>query len=362
MRRRTISLVAGSLTALLCATALSAAGDRSLAASPALRTLVVAKGPINAFAQGASTIAWIGPDYRVHVRQVSARRGVIIGSALHPGGYKAKSFRLALAGAQALWTSYDRGNFLYTHVYTGSPALGEREVAELVYMPGDGPEGTYVGGLTGDGATLVLATIGQSCDNEYDCRRIDVNGAVKRVRTDAQDIAGIPPSVMLAASSNRIAVVPAKTPRLFPDIGPPRAAEYAPVQVYDLAGHLISSVVPPGTPRAIALSWPKLAVLFEFVDGGRQIQLYDARTGAYWAEGGAAVVRRVPVTVTRVAVGSQGVVYSVGTKIYLLRRQRLQLIWRASEKPIGLSIEGRRVAWAVNLKGRGRIVALTLPK
>ena len=65
---------------------------------------------------------------------------------------------------------------------------------------------------------------------------------------------------------------------------------------------------------------------------------------------------------TQVAVGSQGVVYSVGTKIYLLRRQRLQLLWRASGKPIGLSIEGRRVAWAVNLKGRGRIVALTLPE
>ena len=359
MRGRAVRLVFGGFIALACATAFVAAGPT--ATRPPPRTLVVAKGPIRAFAQDASTIAWVDSGYRVHVRRVAAKRGVVIGSALHPGGYKVKSVRLVLAGKQALWTSYDRGNFLYTHVYTGSPSLGEREVAELVYMPDDGPEGTYVGGLGGDGTTLVLGTIGQRCDNEYDCRRIDVDGNVKRVRSDAQDIPGVPPPVMLAASAGRVALVPAKTPRFFPDIGAPRAAEYAPVQVYDLSGHLISSVVPPGTPRAIALSWPKLAVLFEFVDGTRQIQLYDARSGGYWAEGGAGVFRKVPVTVTHVAVGTAGVVWAVGREIYLLRRQKVELIRHASGTPIGLSIEGRRVAWAVNLKGGGRIVGLTLP-
>jgi hypothetical protein len=188
-----------------------------------------------------------------------------------------------------------------------------------------------------------------------------VDGTVKRVGTDAQDIPGVPPSFLLATSNDRIAVVPAKTPRFYPDIGPPRAAEYGPVEVYDLAGHLISSVVPPGTPRAIALSWPKLAVLFEFVDGSRQIQLYDARTGGVWAAGGGGVFTRVPVTVTQVAVGGSGAVYSVGSRIYLLRKQAPQLVWHASGTPIGLSIEGRRIAWAVNIKGRGHIVALTLP-
>jgi hypothetical protein len=352
---------------LACALVLAAdgsgrTGSATPSTKPAPHTLLVQKGLIRAFAQDTTTIAWIDSGYQVHVRQISARRGVVIGSALHPGGYKAKSVRLVLAGKQALWTSYDRGNFLYTHVYTGSPALGEREVAELVYMPDDGPDGTYVGGLAGDGTTLVLGTIGQRCDNEYDCRRIDVDGNVKRVRADAQEIPRVPPPVMLAASAGRLALVPAKTPRFFPDIGPPRAAEFAPVQVYDTTGNLISTVVPPGTPRAIAFSWPKLAVLFEFVDGTRQIQLYDARTGEYWAEQGAGVFRKVPVTVTRVAVGSAGVVWAVGSKIYLLRRQSVQLLRHATGPPIGLSIEGRRVAWAVNLKGRGRVVALTLPR
>jgi hypothetical protein len=187
-----------------------------------------------------------------------------------------------------------------------------------------------------------------------------VDGGVQRVDTEAHGIAGIPPSFMLATSSNRIAVVPAKTPRFYPDIGPPRAAEYAPVKVYDLAGPLISSVTPDGTARAIALSWPKLAVLFEFVNGSRQIQLYDARTGRIWAAGGEGASARVPVTVTRVSVGALGAVYAVGKRIYLLRRQSPQLVWRAGATPTGLSIEGRRIAWAENIRGRGRIVALTL--
>src|SRR5262249_22561057 len=153
-------------------------------------------------------------------------------------------------------------------------------VFSLSYMPG-WPDGLYLQGITGQGTTLVFGATGQRCDDEATCMRIDVAGAVQRVTTKASPVAGLPAPFLLATSSGRIAEVPAKTPRFYPDLGPPRAAEYAPVQVYDGSGHLVSTVVPPGTPRSIALAWPKLAVLFEFVDGSRQIQLYDARTGGY---------------------------------------------------------------------------------
>jgi hypothetical protein len=323
-------------------------------------TLVSEKGPIHAFAQDTDSIAWIGSGYLVHVRRLVGRRGSVIGDARQRGGpVKVNGRPLALAGTRALWTSYNGGNFLETHIYAGSPAQ-TNEIYELDNQPGS-PAGAYLGGVAGDGATLVFGDIGSNCDNEYNCRRIDVSGAVKRVSTEVKDIPRIPPSFMLATSSNRIAVVPAKTPRFYPDIGPPRAAEYAPVEVYDLAGHLISTTVQmPGIPRAIALSWPRLAVLVEFVDGNRQIQLYDASTGGYWIAGGEGVFTRVPATVTQVAVGNLGAVYSVGSRIYLLRKQQPRLVWHASGSPIGLSIEGRRVAWAENVKGRGRIVALAI--
>jgi hypothetical protein len=216
--------------------------------------------------------------------------------------------------------------------------------------------------VSGDGATLVFGSVGQRCDDEYNCRRLDATGSVKRADEEATDVPGLPPPRLVATSSRRIALVPVMTPRLYPDIGPPRAGEYAPVEVYDSDGQLISTIVPPGTPRSIALSWPKLAVLYEGVDGSREIELYDARTGGYWFSGGEGVFAKVPVTVTRVAVGAEDAVYSVGNRIYLLRRQPTQLVWRAKAPPIGLSIEGRRIAWAENAGKQGRIHALTVPR
>jgi hypothetical protein len=347
-----------SLVALTLVLVQSGAIGASSAARAKPSTLVTENGRMLAFAQDAGAIAWIGHDYQVHVRRLSAKRGSVVGSAASE--YNARRWPLALAGTQALWTSYSAGNFIYTSVHTGSPTMLDHVVYDSSYMPGP-PDGSWIEGFTGDGSTLVLGDVLQRCDVEWNCRRIDVEGKVQRVTAKAVRIAGLPAPFLLAASSGRIALVPAKTPRFFPDIGPPRAAEYAPVQVYDLGGHLVSSVVPDGTPRSIALAWPKLAVLFEFVDGSRQIQLYDARNGAFWASGGEGVFTRVPVTVNRVSVGAAGAVYSVGKAIYLLRRQSPQLVARAGGTPIGLSVEGRRIAWAENVSGKGRIRSLTTP-
>jgi hypothetical protein len=327
------------------------------AGRPAPRTLITESGRIHAFAQDSGAVAWIGHDYAVHVRRLAARRGAVVGNA--NDGYTHMPWPLALAGTQALWASYDAGNFIYTHIHTASSTLRDRVVFDLSYMRGPA-DGSWLGGMAGDGSTLVFGSILQRCDVEWSCRRIDVEGAVKRVNTAAADVAGLPSPFLLATSSGRIALVPAKTPRLFPDIGPPRAAEYAPVQVFDASGHLISSFAPDGTPRAVALAWPKLALLFEFVDGGRRIELRDARSGGYWNVGGEASFARVPPTVGRVAVGIPGAVYAIGNAVYVLRGQKPQLVARAGGAPIGLSIEGRRIAWAENVHGKGRIRALAV--
>jgi hypothetical protein len=75
------------------------------------------------------------------------------------------------------------------------------------------------------------------------------------------------------------------------------------------------------------------------------------------------VFATVPQNVTRVAVSTSGAVYSVGRSIYVLKRQpAAKLVWRASSPPIGLSIEGRRIAWAENGGQTARIRALTIAK
>lgn len=352
----TTRLTALALAAGAVASALAVAAARP-ATRPVPKTIVAESGRIHAVAQDTNAIAWIGTGYLVRVRRLAPARTYLVGSGR--GEYEQVAHPLALAGLQALWTTASAGNYIYTDVHTGSPARYDKVVFDVDYMPGPG-DGSFLGGMSGQGAALVFGAIDQRCDDEYNCRRIDVNGSVERVTTKATAVAGIPPAFLLATSSGRIAVVPAKTPRFYPDIGPPRAAEYAPVQVYDSSGNLISTVVPPGTPRAIALAWPKLAVLFEFVDGNRQIELYDARNGGYWASGGEGVFTTVPVTVNRVSVGTPGAVYSVGRAIYLLRKQRPELVWRAASTPVGLSISGRRIVWGENVRGHGRIRMVTL--
>ena len=69
----------------------------------------------------------------------------------------------------------------------------------------------------------------------------------------------------------------------------------------------------------------------------------------------------VPKTTgSALSVSKAGIAYRVGKNIYLLGTGQPKLVWKASGTPIGLSIERKRIAWAENVKGRGRIVALTL--
>lgn len=348
------------LAATVAALLVAGVGGAPSATRPPPTTLVTDSGLIHAFAQDSGTIAWIGGGFSVHVRRLDARRGSVVGSALQEGGPKKVVGRpLALAGTTALWTSYNGGNTLEVAIHSGSPTQRDRLIYVLDHIPGPA-EGSYLTAVAGHGTTLVFGDVEQACDLDYNCLRIDVTGAVRRADKSGSAVAGLPSPFLLATSSGRIALVPAKTPRFYPDIGPPRAAEYAPVQVYGSDGHLVSSFVPNGTPRAIALTWPKLALLFEFVDGSRQIELRDARTGGYWNVGGEASFTKVPTTVGRVAVGTPGAAYAVGSAIYLLRAQRPQLVARAGGAPIGLSIEGRRLAWAENVHGRGRIRTMSL--
>jgi hypothetical protein len=106
-------------------------------------------------------------------------------------------------------------------------------------------------------------------------------------------LVGIPPPVLLAfaahdpQSSNRIsqgliAVAPAETP-ILTDLGNvPRVAKNGPVQVFrSLYGqtHLVTRLTPRGLVKAIALSFPQLAVLVERADGTKAIERYNPKSG-----------------------------------------------------------------------------------
>ena len=89
-----------------------------------------------------------------------------------------------------------------------------------------------------------------------------------------------------------------------------------------------------------------------------RLHAYRPRTGAL------VVSTRVPKNVGGIAVSDSGVVaFHVGRQIraFDVQTRAARLIATAAAGPVGLSIDGRRLAWVENRRNRARIRAVTLP-
>jgi Tol biopolymer transport system component len=336
------------------------------------RTLVVDKGLIRAFAQDARSISWVGRSYKVHIRNLQTRASAVVGSAAAPY-YAAGRPALAVAGTRALWSKFEGGNAPDTSLWTA--ALGERAFAVDLFMGDSGdPGGIFLSGVGGDAPILLYGKTFEGCSPPpwppAPCPILQASGGVMFVtgQYEPPPISGIPPAAILAftahdpgqgrISQGLLAIAPAASPLTTELYRVPRVAQDGPVQVYRLLSKVVplSAVQPQGTVRALALDFGRLAVLVERANGSRAIERYDPKSGRLITT--TALPR---TTAPELSIGSVGLVYRVGRKIYLLTGRKPKLVWTAGGTPIGLSVEGRRIAWAVNLKGRGRVVALTLP-
>ena len=121
-------------------------------------------------------------------------------------------------------------------------------------------------------------------------------------------------------------------------------------------GRVVTSFEPVGLARDVALT-PAFAAVLAARTAGEAHELATQRTGA--------LRRNVPVPPGASGISASGGtgVYSVGRLVYALDGRTFvsRRIARAAGAPIGLSIEGKRVAWAENVRGRGAIRAVYLP-
>ncbi|HUK95080.1 MAG TPA: hypothetical protein VLU96_08515 [Gaiellaceae bacterium] len=295
-----------------------------------------------------------------------------MGSARPSIGVGGPAPALALAGTRALWTRFEGGNNPETSLWTSS--LGDVPIQIDLFVGSSGdPGGLFLAGVAGDGPMLLYGATSEGCYPPpwppAPCPTLEARGGVVTVtgQYEQPPISGIPAPVMIAFAAHNpqsgqisqglLAVAPAASP-LVSDLGNvPRVAENGPVQVYWFLNKtvLLSSVAPRGTVMAIALSFAELAVLVQRADGTKAIERYDPHGGTLIG------TTSVPkATASELSTNSAGTVYRVGRKIYLLAGGAPKLVWKAAGTPIGLSIESKRIAWAVDLKGRGRVVALTL--
>jgi hypothetical protein len=333
---------------------------------PALRTVVATYGTIYAFAQDGDAIAWIGGDARVRVRRLSTGKSSVVGK-IQPQE-RGRTAVLALAGTRALWSWDSGGNSTEYPIVSGAPGQRPVEIVRLgrgLRGMGDGLDPT---GLAGDGATLAYGWVAEVCPGwplggceAFTQPLVVAGGGVSLADAPVTALPHIPPVIphipppaLFAASDREVATVAARSPS---PIGQwvPRVTEDGPVEVCDLSGTLLLRAEMVGIVRDVALSGRRLAVLVEVPDGRMRLEEFTIPNPAFVT--GAAV----PRTAADVSVSSAGIVYRVGTRIFVLSTDGApRLACKASGTPIGLSIEGRRIAWAENVKGRGRVVALTV--
>jgi hypothetical protein len=362
-------LASAVITIALGATTLvQDAGARDLKSA---HTLLTTRTPIRAFAQDSTRIAWIGKKWHVDVRGTGRRPKTVLVGTAHP--YPQNSgvpSQLALAGARILWTRHGGGNLLETSVWVRK--AGARRAAKLVFIASSvrehGP-GSYFGPVVGVGSTLAFSTVDYECVDENDCVELaeqpsPTNGVFRVAGTTkiTQLPVIVPGATKLAVSGNRVALLPAPEQVAVTQISPgfpPPAPPATAVEIRDeTTGNIVAQFTPPGTVRALALSGSVAAVVDELGDGTRNIERYDAATGALIGTTSDVAAD------DSLSLSGDTLVFSVGgNKIEAMDAQTgaQRLLAVSPGAPIGLSVVGKRVAWAVNVHDHGRVLALTLP-
>lgn len=334
----------GIFLALVLASAALPASATTQATGPT--TLVRAPHEIVVFAQERGRLAWVEIDdgCTSGVRLRAARGGPTTVHSLGCG-----SVDLVLAGGRLLVLEATHGNSTYTNAVLVT-SLGraielENPHSETPGLVLDQDGGAYVGAIGGRGALLVYSVVivhvdceddlGQLCSTTRTGEIWRVDGVRKRLVSKSD---GGP---SLAVAGSNVASVPAS--------GPAVVVRNVPT------GKVVASFLPTGEPIEVALSTAVVAVLVEW-GSRRRIEIRDPQTGR--------LVRNVPVPrrASSIAAAGRHVVYAVRSAVYSLdtRTFVVRRLAMGRGEPIGLSIDGRRVAWAENVAGRGFIKSVIL--
>jgi hypothetical protein len=219
--------------------------------------------------------------------------------------------------------------------------------------------GHQLTGIAGDRRVLALSWVGYRLANDCSpsCMWEVTGGRVNRI-VDGKKIRvpGVAPAAVLAAGAGRLATAPAVASWQGDDSST-RPAEDGPVNVVDAdTGAPVVTVSPTGTVQDLALSSDSLAVLVKKADGTHAIERYAVPAGTMMSS------TSVGGQARDLDVAGKWIVYQVWRRINLIDPLGdRQLLLMAPHRPLDVSIEGNRVAWAENGGGRHRVRAATVP-
>jgi hypothetical protein len=340
-------------------------------ATPKPQTLYVRPhGEITAFAQDGPLVAWFAkgkPCNTVHVLSLANGLQVPLPTQGTARNVTCKwdvgsTVGLALGGTNVLWTLRENDPIPFDYV-VGADARPvavdreERRFQEVAHTKRG--SGLWLGGIAGDHSTLVYGTTSVDYEDEAGCLagtgscalKVAGGGVYRIVGRKPEHVAGTGPAVAVAASGGSVAYVPPSS-----SVGKDgRPAADLEIDVVDArTGTPVSSVTTQGPPMALAFAPHALATL-ERTALGLRLAWYDPATGA---PGGSVSVPQA--TSPELTASDQLVVFHVGRSLRAvdLVTHAIRVLGRASVPPIGLSLEGGRLAWAENINGTGRIRAL----
>ena len=358
--RSVLLALAGTLA--FAGSGLSAAGPRPLYGPT--------DGPITAFAQDGSLFSWFAPGTgtcnTVHVVSLTGveetlpktrTRNVTCRWAM---GGPAPQLAISAGNGAALWTLHERATTEFDYVVGASAQQpAERRFSEIAHTKAGA--GQWLGGIAGNGKTLVYSVAGVAYVNQLACleggscaQRVRGGGIHRVVGRRNVVVHGTGPALQVAAAAGRIAYVPAVT---VDAAGQPQASPSRPIEVRNArSGSLVARAKPGGTPVALALSAHVLAVLMHSGAAFR-IAWFDALDGRLLGS-----VRVGKLVAPQLAASDQLVVYRVGRVVHAVDvvTGTISRIVKTRAKPIGLSLDGSRLAWAENVGGRGTIRAIFL--
>lgn len=359
--RRFMLVLVGLVAALPVAVA--AGGSQDLGnrlAEPV--TLVSASARIYSFAQDDGTLAWeecCRGETRSTIKVRAAGGGQTAIVSRPDGGDGAyEMVQFALGGRRVVWGGFvDCCSNGYGRFETAAPGSKPKQVTSLdleLWAWGE-----YPTGAAGDGETLAysIAHVWPNDPFGGNTWRVASGGVWRVVGSRSIRIPGTPPTALLGAARGTIVLVPADR-RTFKGghfAAGVRVASNARVEVRDVvSGTLRSSFAPRGRVSAIGMDAGTVAVIVRSGTKAR-VEWYSTSSGKLL---GATSVDRAVTNV--VDVSGHTIVFGQGRSILSIdtRKGATQGLARASATPVGLSIEGSRVAWAES--GFGRIRAVTV--
>jgi hypothetical protein len=354
--------------ALLATAGLLVLAGTAAAGPPTAHTLrKSANGPIVAIAQDGNGIAWLSSSTKacdsIHVLapgipdQVFPQPSSSSMTCHWDLTDGQPQLAIAARASTALWTLHESGPAPFDYVLTAPFGGPEKQIDRLAHAS-DGT-GDWLVGVAGSGRTLAYSwddveyVDRLACLSGGSCKRKIADGGIKVVtRVGVRALPKAQPALQLAASTGRIAYIPA-TRVMGNHAG---ASTNSSLYVVDaVSGNPVSQAFVAGVPAAIALSPHVLAVLTQRGPRDR-ISWFSATSGTKL---GSVLVssRALP----QIAASDQLIVYRVYRSLYGVSTVTgiIRPLGRVALNTVGPTSGKGQVVWAENRRMGGRLRALS---